>query len=162
MRVDVGGAMHPYLAPGEWLVTGRFFDPEGEETVVAGATVVHAAPEFPEILEVTVELRELSGIGRGRPERSTYRLEIAPGRRVRFRMDSLALGTLLSGGGAFTDRTLTLTYTSPDARFVGFEAFTAITQDEVITAGSFVAEGAVVKTWEVVLERVPPGREGGR
>ena len=161
MRGDVGGAMHPYLVPGEWLVTGRFLDPAGGESVVAGATVVRAADEFPEILEVTVELRELGEGSHASSESSSYRLEIAAAQRVRFRMDSIALGTLLAGVGTFTERTLVLTYASPDRRFVGFEAFTALSPEEVVTAGSFVADGAVVRTWEVTLERVPPGEGSG-
>lgn len=147
--------MHPYLVPGEWLVTGRFFDPDGGETLTAGAAVLRSSDEFPEILEVSVELRELGERSYSHSEHSSYRLEIVGAGLVRFRMDSIALGTILAGGGSFTDHSLTLTYLSPDRRFVGFEAFTAISRNEVVTCGSFVADGSIVKTWEVQLERVP-------
>lgn len=152
--------MHPYLVPGEWLVTGRFFDPDGSETVTAGAAILRSSGEFPEILEVSVELRELGEGSYPHAELSNYHLEIVGSGQVRFRMDSIALGTILAGGGSFTQRSLTLAYLSPDRRFVGFEAFTAINRDEVITCGSFLADGAIVKTWEVQLERVPGPGEG--
>ena len=151
--------MHPYLVPGEWLVTGRFFDPDGGETLTAGAAILRSSEEFPEILEVSVELRELGEKSSSHAEHSSYRLEIVGAGRVRFRMDSIALGTILAGGGSFTDRSMTLTYLSPDRRFVGFEAFTALGRNEVITSGSFIADGSIVKTWEVQLERVPGPEE---
>ena len=152
--------MHPYLVPGEWLVTGRFFDPEGGETLTAGAAVLRSSDDFPEILEVSIELRELGERSYSHAERSSYHLEIVGAGQVRFRMDSLALGTMMTGGGSFTDRSLTLSYLSPDRRFVGFEAFTAIGRDQIVTCGSFIADGTIVKTWEVQLERVPSPGDG--
>jgi len=135
--------MHPFLLPSEWLVTGRFLDPDGGETLTAGAAIVTATDQFPEILQVSVELRKVGDASYSQPQTTYYHLEIVAASQVKFRMDSIALGTILAGGGCFTRRTLTLTYLSPDRRYVGF--------------GSFVADGTLVKTWEVQLERVPEG-----
>jgi len=148
--------MHPFLLPGEWLVTGRFIDPEGGETVTAGTTVVASSEQFPEILKVGVELRRVGDSSRDDTQSSSYHLELAGASQVRFRMDSLALGTVLLGGGTFTDRSLILTYLSPNRRYVGFESFVGFGGGELLATGSFLADGVVVKTWEVHLERVPP------
>ncbi len=147
--------MHPFLRPGEWLVTGRFLDPDGSETRTAGAAVVTASEQFPEILQASVEMRPTGGAGRGQAECSSYHLELVGATQVRYRMDSMALATVLVGGGSCTERSLILTYGSTERRVVGFESFVALTPDELLACGSFVAEGVVVKTWEVHLERVP-------
>lgn len=147
--------MHPFLLPGEWLVTGRFIDPGGSESLTAGTTVVASSEQFPEILRVVVELRRVGDSSRDDTQSSSYHLEMAGAAHVRFRMDSLALGTVLLGSGTFTDRSLTLTYLSPNRRYVGFESFVAVGGGELLATGSFLADGVVVKTWEVNLERVP-------
>ncbi len=147
--------MHPFLLPSEWLVTGRFFDLEGGETVTAGATMVRASESFPELLEVTVELRELGEHSYRPMQATTYHLEISGTNQVRFRMDSIALGTVLTGSGVFTDRSLTMNYHSPDSTFAGFEVYTVAATRQILTCGSFVANGILVKTWEVVLDKVP-------
>lgn len=148
--------MHSFLLPGEWLVTGRFFDPDGGETLTAGAAVVASSEQFPEILKVGVELRGIGDGSRPDTQTSSYHLELAGTSQVRFRMDSLALATVLLGSGTFTDRSLILTYLSPTRRYVGFETFVAVAPGELLACGSFLADGVVVKTWEVHLERVPP------
>jgi hypothetical protein len=147
--------MHPFLLPSEWLVTGRFFDLEGGETVTAGATIVRASESFPELLEVSVELRELGDQSYRPMQTSTYHLEITGVNQVRFRMDSTTLGTVLTGSGTFTSRSLTMAYRSPDRAFSGFEVYTVQAAGQLLTCGSFVAEGALVKTWEVSLDKVP-------
>lgn len=147
--------MHPFLLPGEWLATGRFVDPMGGETLAAGAIVVTATPEFPELFEVAVELREVGDSSYSHPQNSFYHLEIVGGNQIRFRMDSVALGTILVGGGSFSPRAIVLTYLTPSGRYTGFESFTVVGHDELVACGSFVADGTIVKTWEVQLERVP-------
>jgi len=147
--------MHPFLLPGEWLATGRFVDPNGGETLTAGAIVITASPEFPELFEAAVELRELGDSSYSQPQSSFYHMEIVGTNQIRFRMDSVALGTTLVGGGSFSSRCLILTYLAPDGRYTGFESFTAVGEGELVACGSFVADGTIVKTWEVQLERVP-------
>ena len=148
--------MHPFLLPGEWLVSGRFLDPDGGETLTTGAAMVAATEQFPEVLQISVELREVGSSSHSHQTQSTYyHLEIAGSSQVRFRMDSIALGTILTGGGSFTDRSLVLTYVSPDRRYTGFESFSVVRRGELLACGSFVADGVLVKTWEVKLERVP-------
>lgn len=152
--------MHPFLMPGEWLVTGRFLDPDGSELLTAGAAVVRTTEQFPEILQVSVELREIGDASYSQPQNTYYHLEIVGASKVSFRMDSIALGTILVGEGSYTRRSLILSYLSPDRRYVGFESFTVMSEREVLACGSFVADGTPVKTWEVVLESVPD--EGGQ
>lgn len=147
--------MHPFLLPGEWLVKGRFFDPDGGETVTTGAAVIKTTEQFPEILQVAVELREIGGRTPSQPQSTFYHLEIVGTSRVKFRMDSIALGTILVGEGSFTSQSLILSYLSPDRRYVGFESFTVQSSSDVLACGSFIADGAPVKTWEVGLESVP-------
>jgi len=147
--------IHPFLLPAEWLVTGRFLDPDGSEVLTAGAAVVRTTDQFPEILQVSVELREVGDSSYSQPQNTYYHLEIAGAARVSFRMDSIALGTILVGEGSYTRRSLILSYLSPDRRYVGFESFTVVGERELLACGSFVADGTPVKTWEVVLERVP-------
>ena len=148
--------MHPFLLQSDWLVTGRFFDLDGGETVTAGTTVIQTSDSFPELLEVSVELRELGEHSYRPTQASSYHLEIVGTTQVRFRMDSIALGTVLTGEGVFTDRSLTMAYRSPDRAFAGFEVYTVVSTEQLLACGSFVADGTLVKTWEVVLDKVPP------
>jgi hypothetical protein len=147
--------MHPYLHPGEWLVSGRFLDPNGGESLSTGAAMVTASEQFPEILRVAVELRWADDGARSPAQSSSYHLELVGASQVRFRMDSIALAAVMVGIGTFTDRSLTLSYQSPDRRFVGFESFVVVAPGELLACGTFLADGVVVKTWEVHLERVP-------
>jgi hypothetical protein len=136
------------------LVTGYFFDPEGGETTATGTAVVQADGEFPEVLDVTVELREVGEASYSAPQATNYRLEIVGDRRVRFRMDSISLSTMLIGEGTFTNRALVLGYRSHDRRYAGFESFVYSDDNTIMACGCFAADGVTVKTWEVLMEPV--------
>jgi len=150
--------MHPFLFPGEWLVSGIFFDPVAGESEATGIATVRAEPQFPEILQVTIELQEVGEISYSPAQTTSYHLEIFGDRRIKFRMDSISLGTVLMGEGAYTARTLTLGYRSPEGRYTGFESFVELEPGKVIACGGFMADQVSVKTWEVLLERV--GKDG--
>jgi len=146
--------MHAFLLPGEWLVTGYFFDPEGGETTATGTAVVRADGEFPEVLDVTVELREVGHASYTAPQTTSYHLEIVGDRRVRFRMDSISLSAMLVGEGTFSHRALVLGYGSHDRRYAGFESFVQEKDGSIVACGCFSADGVTVKTWEVTMEPV--------
>lgn len=146
--------MHAFLLPGEWLVTGYFFDPEGGETTATGTAVVRTDGEFPEVLDVTVELREVGHASYSQPQATTYRLEIVGDRRVKFRMDSISLSTILVGEGTFSNRAMVLGYRSHDHRYAGFESFVIQENGKLMACGCFAADGVTVKTWEVAMEPV--------
>ena len=109
---------------------------------------------FP-VLRKSIELRRVGDGSRSQAQSSSYHLELVGTSQVKLRMDSVALGTVLLGAGTFTDCSLTLTYLSPDRRYVGFESYIVVGEGNLVACGSFVADGVVVKTWEVQLERVP-------
>ncbi len=146
--------MHPFLFPGEWLVSGIFFDPVAGESEAGGIATLRAEAQFPEILQVTVELQELGEISYSPAQTTSYHLEIVGDRRIKFRMDSISLGTVLLGDGAYTPRSLTLGYRSPEGRYTGFESFVELEPGRIIACGGFMAEQVSVKTWEVMMERV--------
>lgn len=144
--------MHPFLHPRQWLVNGRFADPDGPEIMTAGMAIVRASEQSPNLFQVSMELHRVGDSGSEEPQNTYYHLEVVAASQARFRMDSTALGTVLAGGGSFSDRSLTLTYLSPDRRYVGFESFVALTADHLLACGSFVADGALSRTWEVSLQ----------
>ena len=152
--------IHPFLIPAEWLVRGRFVDPEGGHSTTAGVAVVTAIPRFPEVLHVSVELSEVSRPGASPSQATSYHLEISGERRLRFRMDSDVLGTILLGDGTYSEKSIVLAYQSPNNLYSGYETFVAISSNEIITCGCFLADGITVNTWEVTLEAigVPPVR----
>lgn len=151
--------MHPFLFPGEWLVNGIFFDPViAGQNEATGIATVRAEAQFPEILQVTVELQEVGEISYAPAQTTSYHLEIFGERRVKFRMDSISLGTVLIGEGAYTSRSLTLGYRSPEGRYTGFESFVRLQPGRLIACGSFMADQVSVKTWEVLMERVGNAR----
>jgi hypothetical protein len=152
--------IHPFLIPSEWLVRGRFMDPEGGHSTTSGVAVVRAIPRFPEVLHVSVELSEIARHGTAPSQASSYHLELVGDRRLRFRMDSDVLGTILLGEGTFSERSIILSYQSPNRIYSGYESFIAVSQNEIVTCGCFLADGITVNTWEVSLEAigVPPVR----
>lgn len=152
--------IHPFLIPGEWLVRGRFFDPGGGESATSGVAIVSTVPRFPEILRVGIELSEVARDRSAPSQATSYHLEIVGDRQVRFRMDSDALSTILIGEGSFSEKSIILTYSSPNRVYSGYESFIASGDSEIVTCGCFLANGVPVNTWEVCLEaiRLPPVR----
>jgi hypothetical protein len=145
--------MHPLLVPGAWLLEGEYF-PSGKPVEhVTGVTEVHASEQFPETLTVEGEVRD-SEDPASRPVRSAHHLDVLARDRVRFRMDSLPLGTVLVGDGFFDDVTMLVRYASPDRRLIGVETYVATGRDEMRATGVLLADGTPVTSWVARLERV--------
>jgi hypothetical protein len=114
---------------------------------------IHASDQFPETLEVVGEVRDADDPG-SRPVSTSYHLDVISTSALRFRMDSLPLGTVLVGEGFFSENSLVLHYGSPDRRIIGCESFVAVGPDEMHTTGVLLADGVVVTRWLAHLERV--------
>jgi len=145
--------VHPLLVPGSWLLDGRYHPAGRDAQHVAGVTEVRPSDEFPETLRVDGEVRDVERPA-ARPVRSTYHLDLVGATAVRFRMDSLPLGTVLLGEGHFDDETLVLRYASPDRRILGVESFVSCGADRMRATGVLLADGAPVTAWLAALERV--------
>jgi len=145
--------MHPLLVPSSWLVDGRYFPRGRGAQRVIGLTEVHASEQFPETLRVDGEVRDADD-PTSRPVSSGFHLDVSGPETVRFRMDSLPLGTVLVGDGNHDDVTLILRYASPDRRIFGSETFIALSPSELRTSGVMFADGVAVTSWLARLERV--------
>lgn len=147
-------AIHPFLIPGSWLLDGDYFPTAGKRQKVSGSTVVSAHEQFPESLRVTGEVRDTEDPS-SRPVTTEYVLDlIAPG-RLRFHMDSIALGTALVGDGVWTRELLLFHYASPDRRILGNETFAASGEGLVVqTSGILLVDGVPVTYWLALLQRV--------
>jgi hypothetical protein len=132
---------------------GRYFPAGRPQHRVAGVTEVRPSDQFPETLTVAGEVRDADDSG-ARPVRSTYHLEVSGANIVRFRMDSLPLGTVLTGDGYFDDEALVVRYASPDRRIQGVETFVRRHDGELRTSGVLLADGAPVTAWLARLEKV--------
>lgn len=145
--------MHPMLVPGAWLLDGRYF-PSGKPVErVTGVTEVHASEQFPETLTVDGEVRDAED-PTSRPVRSSYHLDVLARDRVRFRMDSLPLGTVLVGDGFFDEVVMLVRYASPDRHLIGVETYVGQGPNEMRATGVLLADGAPVTSWVARLERV--------
>lgn len=143
--------MHPFLVPGEWFLEGDYFPSSKKPQRLVGITEVHASEEFPETLRVSGEVRDAETTGR--PVPSSFHLDVIGPATVRFRMDSIPLGTVLVGGGHFNDHALVLRYASPDRRFVGVESYVSGSTGVLHYTGVILADGAAVTSWLARLER---------
>ncbi len=148
--------MHPFLIPGAWLVDGTYFPSGKPLQPVTGMIRVRPAEEFPETLRVEGEVRSATDPA-ARPVRSTYHLDLTGSGTLRFRMDSMPLGTVLFGEGVFDEAGMIVRYTSPERRIVGVETFTAGANGEVRTSGVLLADGVAATSW---LARLAPMRSG--
>jgi hypothetical protein len=145
--------VHPLLVPGAWLVDGNYFPTGRAANRVVGVTEVHASEQFPETLRVEGEVRD-AGDPAARPVRSAFHLEVASSNALRFRMDSLPLGTVLIGDGFFDQVSLVLRYASPERHLVGCETYVACGPGEMRSTGVLLADGVPVTSWLARLERV--------
>jgi hypothetical protein len=150
--------VHPLLAPGSWLLEGDYYPTGRPAQRLIGITEVRPSESFPETLQVQGEVRD-AGSPSARPVRSTYHIEVAGADSVRFRMDSLPLGTVLTGEGHFNDHVLVVRYASPDRRIQGVESFASGGPDEMRATGVLLADGAPVTCWIARLERVNESRK---
>jgi len=148
------------LAPGSWLLEGDYYPAGRPPQRLIGVTEVRPSESFPETLQVQGEVRD-AGSPSARPVRSTYHLDVAGPAAVRFRMDSLPLGTVLTGEGYFDDGVLVIRYASPDRRIQGVETFVSTVGDEMRATGVLLADGAPVTCWIARLERVHDARKHG-
>lgn len=145
--------VHTFLIPGSWLLSGDYFPTLGKKQKVTGSTFVTAHEQFPESLRVTGEVRNAEDAS-SPPVTTEYVLElVAPG-RVRFHMDSIALGTVLVGQGVWNREMLLLHYASPDRRILGNETFAASGEHLVHTSGILLVDGVPVTYWLAHLQRV--------
>ena len=150
--------MHPLLVPGSWLLEGDYHPSGRPSQRLIGVTEVRPSESYPETLEVEGEVRD-AGSAAARPVRSSYHLDVTGGATVRFRMDSLPLGTVLTGEGYFDDAALVIRYASPDRRILGVESFVSSSHDELRSTGVLLADGAPVTSWIARLERVHDPRK---
>ena len=151
--------MHPLLVPSSWLLEGDYYPSGRPAQRLIGVTEVHPSESFPETLQVQGEVRD-AGSPAARPVRSTYHIDVAGPASVRFRMDSLPLGTVLTGEGYFDEHVLVIRYASPDRRIQGVESFVGVGPEELRATGVLLADGAPVTCWIARLERV--GSDGRR
>jgi len=150
--------MHPLLVPGAWLLEGSYFPTGKPMEHLVGVTEVHASEEFPETLRVAGEVRD-AGNPASRPVATSFHLDVVSTTTVRFRMDSLLLGTVLVGGGFYDNDAMVLRYTSPDSRILGFESYVRCGANAMRSTGALLVDGAPVTSWLGHLERViEPGR----
>lgn len=147
--------MHPFLIPGAWLVDGTYFPAGKAAQHVTGIIRVRPAEEFPETLSVEGEVRPV-GDSAAHQVRSVYHLDVTGTSSLRFRMDSMPLGTVLFGEGVFDESGMILRYTSPERRIVGVETFTAASDGEVRTSGVLLADGVAATSWLACLKHVHP------
>lgn len=145
--------MHPLLVPGAWLVEGDYFPAGRPANRVKGVTEVHSSEQFPETLHIEGEIRDADDLA-SRPVRSTFHVDVASARSIRFRMDSLPLGTVLVGDGHYDAQTLVFRYASPDKRILGVETYVACGADEMRTSGVVIVDGSPVTSWLARLERL--------
>ncbi len=145
--------MHPFLVPGAWLLEGDYFPAGKARQRVSGVTQTSASDAFPETIEVRGEIRDAEDPA-SKPVLSTFHLDVVSRRELRFRMDSIPLGTVLLGHGCFDDYALVLQYTSPDRRIVGFESYTQASDGRLRATGVLMADGARVTSWLALLEKV--------
>lgn len=148
--------MHPFLVPGAWLLEGQYFPTGKPPQRVSGVTQSRASEEFPETLEVQGEIRDADDAS-SKPVLSTFHLDVVGRHQVRFRMDSIPLGTVLLGRGCFDDAVLVLHYASPDRRILGFESYTGCSEGVLRTSGVLLADGALVTSWLAKLDRIVAG-----
>ena len=152
--------MHPLLVPSSWLLEGDYYPSGRPPQRLIGVTEVRPSESFPETLQVQGEVRDAgSPSARPPPVHSTYHLDVAGPASVRFRMDSLPLGTVLTGDGYFNDHVLVIRYASPDRRIQGVESFASAGPEEIRATGVLLADGAPVTCWIARLERVSDSRK---
>lgn len=145
--------LHPLLVPGSWLLQGEYFPAQGPSQKVLGTTEVQAHEEFPETLRVVGEVRDAEDSS-SRPVATEFTLDlVAPG-AVRFHMNSIPLGTVLLGAGAWNHELLQFHYSSPDKRILGVESYAVSRPDVLLTSGVMFADGVAVTWWLARLERV--------
>jgi hypothetical protein len=145
--------VHPLLVPGAWLLEGSYYPTGRPSHRIVGVTEVHASEQFPETLRIEGEIRD-AGDPAARPVRSIYHVDVASSDTLRFRMDSLPLGTVLVGDGFYDGGSMVLRYASPDKRFQGSETYVACGPDEMRATGVIMADGVAVTSWIARLERV--------
>jgi hypothetical protein len=145
--------MHPLLVPGAWLVEGDYFPTGRPANRVKGVTEVHSSEQFPETLRIEGEIRDADE-PTARPVRSTFHVDVTTARSIRFRMDSLPLGTVLVGDGQFDAHILVFRYSSPDKRILGVETYVACGPNEMRTSGVVIVDGTPATSWLARLERV--------
>jgi len=145
--------VHPFLVPGAWLLEGEYFPAGKARQRVSGVTQTSASEAFPETIEVRGEIRDADDPA-SKPVLSTFHLDVVSRYEVRFRMDSIPLGTVLLGYGCFDDHALVLQYASPDRRIVGFESFSCGGEGVLRATGVLLADGARVTSWLARLEKV--------
>jgi hypothetical protein len=153
--------MHVLLVPGAWLLEGTYFPTGKPVQQLVGVTEVHSSEEFPETLRIEGEIREAAN-PTSRPVHSSFHLDVTSSSTVRFRMDSLPLGTVLVGQGFYDDFSLVLRYASPDRRIVGFESFVGCGPAEIRSTGVILADGSPVTSWLARLERLGNERRARR
>lgn len=145
--------LHPFLVPGSWLLQGEYFPSQGPSQKVLGTTEVRAHEEFPETLRVVGEVRDAEDSS-SRPVATEFTLDlVAPG-TLRFHMNSIPLGTVLLGAGAWKPELLQFHYGSPDKRILGVEGYAVSGPDVLLTSGVMFADGVAVTWWLARLERV--------
>jgi len=113
--------VHPFLVPGAWLLEGNYFPTGKTPQRVSGVTQTRASEAFPETIEVQGEIRDADD-PTSKPVLSTFHLDVVGRQQVRFRMDSIPLGTVLLGRGFYDDAAMALQYASPDRRILGLRA----------------------------------------
>lgn len=145
--------MHPFLVPGAWLLEGEYFPAGKTRQRVSGVTQTSASEAFPETIEVRGEVRDAED-PTSKPVLSTFHLDVVSRHELRFRMDSIPLGTVLLGHGCFDDQALVLQYSSPDRRIVGFESYCSRGERTLHATGVLLADGARVTSWLATLEKV--------
>ncbi|NWF99959.1 MAG: hypothetical protein HXY19_03325 [Thermoanaerobaculaceae bacterium] len=148
--------MHPFLVPGAWLLEGNYFPTGKTPQRVSGVTQTRASEAFPETIEVQGEIRDADD-PTSKPVLSTFHLDVVGRQQVRFRMDSIPLGTVLLGRGFYDDAAMALQYASPDRRILGFESYTSCGEGVLRTTGVLLADGALVTSWLAKLERIAAG-----
>ncbi len=152
---------HPFLLPGSWLLAGEYFPAGKAPQHLTGVTETHTSEQFPETLRVEGEVRDAGNPG-ARPVRSVFHLDVVATGRLRFRMDSLPLGTVLVGGGHFDGVGMVIRYGSPDRRILGFESYVSTSADEIRYSGVLLADGSPLTSWLARLERLAKGERAGR
>lgn len=145
--------MHPLLVPGAWLVEGDYFPTGRPSNRVSGVTEVHSSEQFPETLRVEGEIRDADDAA-SKPVRSIFHVEVASPSSVKFRMDSLPLGTVLIGDGRFDKQTLVFRYHSPDRRIIGVETYVACSHHEMRSTGVVLVDGTPATVWLARLDQV--------
>jgi hypothetical protein len=141
---------HTWLfEPGTWLAEGRFWENGELEREGRGSSIVRHGSTGWEI-EGTMTI-----LGDPPVEfRNTYKVPVPPAgsRIVPWESQNPALGTLI-GTFFIADDAIISLFRSADRKFLGSEQLTYLAADRYQAHGLFLAEGAIVSAWAMILVR---------